>query len=95
MASWRPPEGSWAPGGPHLAGSWTALGLLGGSWGPFWLSGRLLEALWAVPKASLYQDSEVVQNTAKPYILRGFRPSRKPPGRPKTFWNDPRTAFGA
>ena len=56
--SWRLLDRS----GGFLERSW---GLLGGFWGPFWLSGRLLEGLWAVPKASLYQDSVIVQHIVK------------------------------
>ena len=43
MASWRPPEGSWAPGGSHLAArKWN----LGGSWV------RLPGVSWGAPGAS-------------------------------------------
>ena len=44
MASWRPPEGSWAPGGSHLAVKVVRKLNLGGSWvrlgRSWWLLGR-------------------------------------------------------
>ena len=44
MASWRPPEGSWAPGGSHLAVKAARKRDLGGSWvrlgHSWWLLGR-------------------------------------------------------
>ena len=60
---------SWGvPGnlGVVMGASWAAPGAsraaLGRLLGP---SGRTLAALWAVPKASLYQNNEIVQNIVK------------------------------